>query len=70
MRHVLKLDENRTGPYPAGDEYARSNPQWIDGNACTTRNFGRRSPIGCTNILTTAARSPGIDRDAAQQTRE
>ena len=25
----LKLDENRTGPYPAGDEYARSNPQWI-----------------------------------------
>jgi len=25
----LKLDEDRTGPYPAGDEYARSNPQWI-----------------------------------------
>ena len=25
----LKIDENRTGPYPAGDEYARSNPQWI-----------------------------------------
>ena len=25
----LKLEEDRTGPYPAGDEYARSNPQWI-----------------------------------------
>ena len=25
----LRLDEDRTGPYPAGDEYARSNPQWI-----------------------------------------
>ena len=25
----LKIDEDRTGPYPAGDEYARSNPQWI-----------------------------------------
>jgi hypothetical protein len=25
----LKINEDRTGPYPAGDEYARSNPQWI-----------------------------------------
>ncbi|SVA57669.1 uncharacterized protein METZ01_LOCUS110523, partial [marine metagenome] len=25
----LKIDEDRTGPYPAGDEYERSNPQWI-----------------------------------------
>ena len=25
----LKINEDRTGPYPAGDEYTRSNPQWI-----------------------------------------
>ena len=25
----LKIDEDRTGPYPAGDQYVRSNPQWI-----------------------------------------
>jgi len=25
----LEVDQDRTGPYPAGDEYARSNPQWI-----------------------------------------
>ena len=25
----LNINEDRTGPYPAGDEYARSNPQWI-----------------------------------------
>ncbi|MDP6795113.1 MAG: CotH kinase family protein [Verrucomicrobiota bacterium] len=25
----LEVNQDRTGPYPAGDEYARSNPQWI-----------------------------------------
>ena len=25
----LKINEDRTVPYPAGDEYTRSNPQWI-----------------------------------------
>lgn len=26
---LLDLGEDRTGPFPAGDEFSRSNPQWI-----------------------------------------